>query len=245
MTPKATKVDEDAAALATAQAELAATIRELCEPRRVPVTQAGQLVVGKVPSWIQQLRESVAHGQGSGQGSGGSRVPINPGSVDTLTMVETAARQIHLRAYARSRRDTPAEADLRILGHLVACWSDVDQVTAVHKAVSRLLDAIRHQLDPKEEVPIDEPCPRCQQRMVWRWDSIGERLQAMALVLVVEDRIVTCRGCDSTWPAEFAGEVIREAAEHREAEARRLAAADSPSGGHGDGDGAPARAGGG
>lgn len=210
---------DEAAALARAQEQLATVIRELVEPRRMPVHQLGALVMGTVPSWLEQLRESVAHGRGSGQGSGGSRLPINAGSVDVLTHVEATARQIHLRAYARSRRELSAAADLRALGGLVAEWTDVDQVDAVRRAVTKLLDGIRQQLDPREEVPISSACPHCQQRMVLRWDaSIGEELRVPALVLLVDDRRVICRGCRSEWGAEFAGELIREADDQREQE---------------------------
>lgn len=222
MKAKPKPTDDEAVALAKAQAELAAAVRELTSPRRVPVLQPdGTVAVGEVPGWIEQLRESVGTTRNGGAGSNGSPAPLNPGAVDVLTHVECSARVLHSRVLARS--DRPVEEYLRAVLAEVGRWHDPMQVAAVGKAVARLLEGVRQQLDPRREVPIDEPCPHCEQRMVWRWDSsIRERLQVPALVLVVEDRAVVCRGCDSTWPAEFAGELIREATEHRERQARAL-----------------------
>ena len=213
----------DPAELAEAQAQLAALVRDLCEPRRMPILVDGRTEVGVIPSWMDQLRESVSASRNGGRGGGGAPAPINPAAVDVLTELEGSARVLHARVLSRS--DRTVEQHLRGIAAEVDGWRSPQQVTAVVRAVGRMLGAVQAQLDPPEHlVSVAHQCPHCDLRMVSRWEpSTGERVQVDALVLDVRDRSVSCRGCESAWPAEFSARLIAEVNEWR-AECRRIAA---------------------
>jgi hypothetical protein len=140
-----------------------------------------------VPGLCEQLEASIEGMRGTGNGSAARSMP--PVWIDAVSILED------IRAWCSAWKVQYPGA----LAYLHWTPDQTPDVVKITRDVERMVKRVEHLLDPRPDVTLAAPCPRCEVATVKRTDSAGDEVNTAALH-IDPDTGCNCLNCGAHWP---------------------------------------------
>lgn len=195
--------------LAPARDQLAQSIHQLIDPRRVTLPTGRHTWLDSV---YQELADAVyeRHGTGCGGTEPGGGLWLD--ASETLTAIDHLAQAEHPQhpGYALRNRSNPTVRRLQAIDDRRWRPQDAPHIREVAVNLERLTIKAETLLNPPTVWYLPNPCPLCGQDHVYVTDS-GEQVRRPALQITTDYCRCGAPNCDGYWPAsrfQFLGALL-------------------------------------